>query len=57
MSEAAIEKAVLAYLKRKGYKNSELAFKDESEKAESSKLKDNDRDDQALANQIMLYSR
>ncbi|CAI5998107.1 unnamed protein product [Closterium sp. NIES-64] len=63
MEEEAIERAVLAYLRRKGYKNAELAFKDDSKtqsldalvtvggKAAAAEL------DKNLANQIMLYSR
>ena len=54
MADAAIEKAVLAYLKRKGYKNSELAFKDESlaDKSDAARGRESEKD-QALANQIM----
>ena len=51
MEEEQIEKAVLAYLKKKGYRQAEQAFQEEQLKSSQTKT------DPDLANQILRYSK
>ncbi|KAH9289526.1 hypothetical protein KI387_033643, partial [Taxus chinensis] len=52
MEESEIEKAVLAYLKKKGFKQTELALQEEQQKTSSSAA----RTDPEIAKQIIAYA-
>jgi hypothetical protein len=65
MEEDQIDKAVLAYLKKKGYRAAELAFQDEQQKVKSAASTTTTKSsaifdppiDPLIANQIFFYSR
>eukprot|EP00850_Spirogloea_muscicola_P003514 SM000014S00302 [mRNA] locus=s14:546230:551448:- [translate_table: standard] len=58
MDEEQMERAVLAYLKKKGYRNAELAFKDEARVAPLEELAAAaGAGDVSIANSILFYNR
>lgn len=63
MEEEEIERAVLAYLKKKGYKNTELAFKTDARalptplNAKAAAVGDDEEVRGSLAGHILLFSR
>eukprot|EP00897_Mesotaenium_endlicherianum_P009272 jgi/Mesen1/8373/ME000468S07808 len=57
MDEKTIEQVVLSYLKRKGYKNAELAFKDEAKTQPVEEMVQEGQleIDTSIANKILFY--
>ncbi|OVA10084.1 LisH dimerization motif [Macleaya cordata] len=53
MEEEDIEKAVIAYLKKKGFKQTELAFQEEQSKSSSSNASQTDPD---IAKHLLSFS-